>query len=155
MPILIYTIDVPAEKSVAQIIALLSRKQAESITQDFFADGRVKAISFRMKVGIAQVHFALPANIEGVHGVLRKQAPYSNYKQCSQDQYFRKQRLQAEKIAWRIVKDWVEAQMAMIESGQAEVAQVFLPYAQQGDGRTMYELFIEGHQRQLTSGEAQ
>lgn len=149
MPILNYTTEVPADKSISQVIGLLSRKQAQSITQDFFEDGRVKAVSFRMKVGMVYVQFALPANIEGVHGVLQREAPYNNYRQCSRDQYFQKQRQQAERIAWRIVKDWVEAQMAMIESGQAEPAQVFLPYAQQADGRTMYELFIENHQKAL------
>jgi hypothetical protein len=154
MPILNYTTEVPADKSVGQIVALLSRKQAQSITQEFLEDGRVKAISFSMKVGVGFVSFQLPANIEGVHGILQKEAPYNNYRQCSRDAYFAKLRSQAERIAWRIVKDWVEAQMAMIESGQAEAAQVFLPYARQHDGRTVYELFIESHQRQLGSGES-
>ena len=149
MPILNYTTEVPAEKSISQIIGLLARKQAQSITQDFFEDGRVKAISFAIRVGVVIVNFQLPVNIEGVQGVLAKEAPYNNYRQCSRDAYFMKQRQQAERIAWRIIKDWVEAQMAMIESAQAELAQVFLPYARQRDGRTTYELFIESSQRQL------
>ena len=39
----------------------------------------------------------------------------------------------------RIVKDWCDSQMALIDAGQAELAQVFLPYAQTADGETFYQ----------------
>jgi hypothetical protein len=42
-------------------------------------------------------------------------------------------------VAWRIVKDWTEAQLAMTECGLADTAQVFLPYAQDSTGTTIYE----------------
>lgn len=45
--------------------------------------------------------------------------------------------------------------MALIEAGQASIAEVFLPYAQAQDGRTMFQRFIEGisADRALTTGE--
>ena len=43
------------------------------------------------------------------------------------------------RVAWRILKDWVEAQLALIETGMVSVEQVFLPYCQSGNGETLFE----------------
>lgn len=45
--------------------------------------------------------------------------------------------LQAVRTAWRIVKDWVEAQMALVETRMVTTQEVFLPYAVMRDGRTL------------------
>ena len=153
--ILNYTTTVPAEKTVAQIIALLARKNASSITQDFYPDGRVKAIRFIMRVGQLPVVFALPSNVDGVAGILAKEKPYKARSQGSRDQYTMRQREDAERISWRILKDWVEAQIALIESGQADPAQVFMPYAQRENGQTMYQLWLESTQKALPNGGAE
>jgi hypothetical protein len=42
-------------------------------------------------------------------------------------------------VAWRILKDWVEAQIALMRSGMITVEQAFLPYCQGPDGQTVYE----------------
>jgi len=46
---------------------------------------------------------------------------------------------QARRVTWRILKDWVQAQMALIAVNLATMEQVFLPYAILADGRTVYE----------------
>lgn len=80
--------------------------------------------------------------------------PWSSSRhRISRDTYTQKIKAQAEWVAWRILKDWVAAQMALIESGQAQAAQVFLPYATEQSGRTIYELFVENNHKQLGSGE--
>lgn len=149
MPILNHTTEVPAATTVSQVIGMLARKGAQSITQDFFGDGRVKAVSFVLRVGVMPVRFLLPANTAGVASVLRKEKPFGSYSKGTRDGYYAKQVAQAERIAWRILKDWVEAQMALIESGQAEAAQVFMPYATHASGQTMYELWNETNQKSL------
>ncbi len=45
--------------------------------------------------------------------------------------------MQAVRTAWRIVKDWVEAQMALVETQMVTTRDVFLPYAVMRDGRTL------------------
>ena len=45
----------------------------------------------------------------------------------------------SERTAWRIVKDWVEAQMALVETRMVTVPQVFLPYTLMRNGRTLSE----------------
>lgn len=155
MPILNYSTTVAPEKTVAEIISILSRKGARSITQDFYDDGRHRAVSFIMIVGGLPTRFVLPVNVDGVAGVLLKDKPYNPARQrLTRDGYKAKVRLQAEWVSWRILKDWLEAQMALIDSGQAEPAQVFLPYVVEQSGRTMYELFVEANQQKaLGSGD--
>lgn len=46
---------------------------------------------------------------------------------------------QAIRTGWRIVKDWVEAQMALIEAGLASLPEVMLPYAITSNGETLYK----------------
>ena len=40
-------------------------------------------------------------------------------------------------MSWRIIKDRVEAQMALVETQMVTTAQVFLPYAIMRDGKTL------------------
>ena len=47
------------------------------------------------------------------------------------------------RTAWRITKDWVEAQMAIVETKMVTLPQVFLPYAVTQNGQTVYEKILE------------
>ncbi len=60
--------------------------------------------------------------------------------------------LQAVRTAWRIVKDWVEAQMALVETKMASTTEVFLPYAIGRDGKTMFQKVVENPQFLLGDG---
>lgn len=156
MPILNYTTTIAAEKTIGEITAILVRKGARSIQTDYAEDGTIRSVAFVMPVGGVPVQFALPSNSEGVMKVLLKEKPYNGrhhgWGLTDKAQYEAKFKVQAERVSWRILKDWVEAQIALIESGQAEMGQVFMPYARNDQGRTMYELFVENNQRQLGSG---
>ena len=61
-------------------------------------------------------------------------------------------REQAVRTAWRIVKDWVEAQMALVETQMVSTQDVFLPYAVMQDGRTLAERVRESPQFLLGGG---
>lgn len=152
MPILNYTTEVPAERTVGEITTLLIRKGARSITTDYTAEGELRAVAFSMVVGGIPVMFQLPANVEGVATAMLKDKPWNSKHRIDARKYNAKVRGQAKWVAWRILKDWVAAQMALIESGQAEAAQVFMPYAQQDNGQTMYQLFVESNQKRLGAG---
>lgn len=48
---------------------------------------------------------------------------------------------QALRVSWRILKDWIVAQMAIIQAKLASLTQVFLPYIVAKDGKTLFEKF--------------
>ena len=62
---------------------------------------------------------------------------------------------QARRVAWRIIKDWIDAQLALVEVRLVSLPEVFLPYAvSPRSGRTLYEELESGGLRLLTDGQA-
>lgn len=143
MPILNYTTSVESDKSIAEITGILSRFGARSITTEYDADGFVCGISFVIMIEMRPLAIRLPANVEGVYSTLRtaKGVPNRNRTMA-----------QARRIAWRILKDWLEAQLALFQVGQAEAGQVLMPYAIDAEGRTAYQMFRESHMKRLPAG---
>jgi hypothetical protein len=126
-----YTTKVASAKTVAQIQEILGAKGASHVGVDYL-DGRATAVIFGLKIGPNAIHFRLPCSIDGVSAALKKSTPHSS---------IWRDRQQCERIAWRIVKDWVEAQMALVEANQAEMGEVFLPYAIHVGGETFFQRF--------------
>ena len=143
MPILNYTTSVEASKTVGEIQTILGRHGARSITTDYDDNGNVSGVGFVLLIEGRPLSFRLPCNVEGVFNAMWKA---KGVPQRS------KNRPQARRVAWRIIKDWLEAQLALYQAGQAEMAEVFLPYAIAEDGRTAYQMFRESHVKQLTAG---
>ena len=59
-------------------------------------------------------------------------------------------RQQAIRTSWRILKDWVEAQMALLETGMVTMDEIFLPYMLSG-GQTFYQALVAGEFEALNS----
>lgn len=137
MPLLNYTTKVDIFTTIGQIQGILVKHGAKRIVQDYRGES-VTALCFVIDTPIGEQAVRLPANVKAVQDTLQKQKVKADY-------------AQAERIAWRIVKDWVEAQMAILESGMVKLDQIFLPYIMDSDGRTVYELY-ESKQLLLSGG---
>lgn len=133
MPLLNYTTSISVEKTVGEIQSKLAKAGAHQILHEYNGNGIVNALSFRIKTQFGDMAFRLPANIPAVEIVLKKE--FRRGQHCSPEQ--------AARTGWRILKDWVEAQLALIQTGMVTVEQVFLPYAQNASGQTMYEALVE------------
>jgi hypothetical protein len=128
LPIKNFSTKVSENKTVAEIQDLLARKGANAI-QIEYANGRPQALKFVIEVDKIPVPFRLPCNFDGVRRALAKNSKTA-FLAREEDRYRR--------IAWRIVKDWIDAQMALIEAEQAALAEIFLPYVVSDSGRTLY-----------------
>ena len=60
---------------------------------------------------------------------------------------------QARRTAWRITKDWVDAQVAIIETKMVTTTQVFLPYTVTSSGKSLYHRFLEDGHLMIGSGD--
>lgn len=129
MAILNYTTSIDSEKTISEIQKCLVKHGASKIVTDY-QDGVPSAVTFCLTINQNLVGFALPANYEGVLMSMKKDKKVPN-RLCTKEQ--------ALKVSWRIVKDWVEAQMAIVEAKLADVAEVFLPYAITKSGTTLYK----------------
>lgn len=134
-----YTTSIDVHKSLGEIQGALASHGARKIMVDYDGAGHPIGLTFAIETQAGNRGFILPANVEGVRAVFAKQKVKDTAGQ-------------AERTAWRNVRDWVMAQMAIIEAGQVDMEEVFLPYLTDGRGQTLYQLY-QGGQLALGSGE--
>lgn len=140
MAILNYTTQINENKSVAEIQMILAKKNAKQITVDY-ENGNPSALNFQIIYNEQPIFFRLPCNVDGVLKSLYNTKGVPSAKRT---------REQARRVAWRIIKDWIEAQLAIVESRQAEIVEVFLPYALDNRGNTFFYSFTKS--RKLLAG---
>ena len=132
MPLFTYTTQIAADKTVSEIQKVLVTIGARSVLYDYDDNGYISALSFRMNVNGQDLSYKLPVDWRPVLKVLERQNV--SYKLQTQEQALR--------VAWRILKYWVEAQAAIIETQMVTSDQVFLPYTIVGQNQTLYDKFI-------------
>jgi hypothetical protein len=136
MPLLNYTTSIAPEKTVAEIQSKLAKAGAWQILHEYQrGTGELIGVSFRIDTQFGPMAFRLPAHIDAVMKILISQRVRGRFRPGD--------RQQATRVAWRILKDWVEAQLALIQTGQVTMEQVFLAFAQDNTGQTVYEGLVK------------
>lgn len=138
MPLLNYTTSIAAAKTVAQVEDKLVKHGAKAILSEF-DNGNIKSLSFKIETPYGDLGFRLPIKPEAVLVILKRQSENGQIRPAFATHE------QAVKVAWRILKDWIEAQMAILETEMVTIEQVFLPYLVIGDGHTLYESMVDRH----------
>jgi hypothetical protein len=140
MPIKNYTTEIPAMKSIGQIQGNLVAHGARAIMINFNESKEPDSLSFTIPTPHGEVPFRLPANVSAMQKVLDRQTQPKRY-QWPDAIKARQEKLkeQAGRVAWRIIKDWVDAQLAIIETEMVTMEQVFLPYMTVKDGQSLYD----------------
>lgn len=132
------TTEVPPERTAAEIRVELVKAGASKIMEDY-QNGRVVAITFAITVQGTDLPFRLPVRPEPVYKVLRARTKkFNSWDRRSQGQD-EKLRAQAERVAWRQVYRWIQAQVALIQTGMVAMQEVFFPYLTNGT-QTVYEV---------------
>lgn len=130
MPLLNYTTSIKTEKTVSEIQAKLVKAGAKAILYDYDDNGNIVALSFKLIVNDTEAGFRLPTEWRPVLRILNDDPKVPVRLKTNE---------QALRVAWRIVKDWVEAQLAIIETKMVKTEQVFLPYMVMRNNNTLYE----------------
>lgn len=139
MGLINYTTRVPHLRSVDQIVSMLRKANAHSVTQKWDGFGNVESIEFALTIEFGKLSFRLPANVAQVLITLKRQAEDGVIpKRFSGDIDH------ARRVAWRIMREWIEVQMALIEVSRVKPDQAFLAYTiNPQTGQTVYEMMIE------------
>jgi len=145
MPLLNYTTEIPATKSIAEITRILQEGGASAIMLENGVDREIVAVSFILVTTFGRVPFRIPANIPAVILALNSQIREEGKKRGPRKIPLRlfNNKEQAERIAWRIAKDWLEAQMAIHTIGSAKLEQIMLPFADAGNGQSFYDRIVQ------------
>ena len=141
MPILNYTTSINTEKTAAEIQKKLAMAKAQAVLCEYDDDAVMSAMSFRINTPHGVIMFRLPANTKGVLKSLKRDSKVPKKLKTKE---------QAAKVAWRVLKDWIEAQLAIVEAEMADLTEVFLPYAQSSDGKTLYQSIEQSGFKVLT-----
>lgn len=116
-----YTSEVSSVKSVNHIEQRLVENGAKNISK-LYLDKRLNGIAFVISVNGSDISFRLPARIDRVEN--RLSSRIKRPRKGTMD----KIAAQAERTAWRLLADWVDIQMSLIELDQVEFVEVFMPY---------------------------
>lgn len=133
MPLLNYTTSVPVSRTLSQVHGLLIEAGARAIMTEYDEDRKASGMSFAVQTPFGQQGYTLPVRTERVLAVLVRDGVGPKYRTPEH----------AERVGWRILKDWLEAQLALLSTEMVTLDQVMLPYMRGDDGRTVYELYLD------------
>lgn len=128
MPLLNYSTKISPEQTIGEIQKILSRHGVQAMMTEY--EGRnVASVSFKMLVSDQTVSFRLPCKWSAVLEIFKNDPVYRRRGAASEEQAIR--------TSWRIIKEWVDAQLALVEINMVTIPQVFLPYSIMKDGRIL------------------
>jgi len=139
MGLLNYTTRILAAQTAGEVQGILAKHGAKAVMIEYGEDGSAEALSFQIKHGNDSLGFKLPIEPDRVLKVLQNQHDSGKLR----GHQGRPDREQAVKVAWRILKDWVEAQMAYLETEMVTTEQLFLSYMLTGDNKTLYQVMLD------------
>jgi hypothetical protein len=131
-----YTTKVSTNRSIQEIQDALIKHGAIGFLLEYEKDtGRIQACKFLLQLNENKIPFALPVNWRRFQAVLKEQ----RIKRWSDEDY-------CYRVAWRCIRDWVLAQLALYETEMAQLPQVFLPYAMDKNGvSTLYDRVLNNN----------
>ena len=149
-----YTTAVPVTRTLGEIQATLARSGAQMVATRYDG-GQPTGVTFTLPGVAGDRAYVLPVQVPAVHKVLIRQENAGEFRASGRRRGTYSTPEHAARVAWRIAKDWLEAQIALVQAGLAALDQVMLPYLLADGQRTTYELYQEHQQRlQLPRGVA-
>ena len=124
-----YTSSQAVSVTVQQIQKVLARVGAKRVMFDYHQDGELSSVAFFIDTPKGKVAVKLPARVEKVAQVM-----------YGSQELTKKQEEQTKRTTWKNIQDWIDAQVALIETEMVKVEEVFLPYIVDPDGMSLFEI---------------
>jgi hypothetical protein len=139
-----YSTKIAAKRTVQECMSLLAEAGADAVAAQY-RDKQPTGLSFRLETPAGRRDFMMPLNVDGVAAVigkmLRSAPPHVSRAELNR----LATREHALAVAWRVVRDWLEAQLALIAAEMVTLDEVMLPYLEIAPGQTLYREFAERH----------
>lgn len=144
-----YTSTVPATKSVSYIESKLVSYGAKNILK-LYKDKKLEGIAFIVEVNGKELPFRVPARIEKIEELFKRRLTRRRYHEAT----LKNIKEQAERTAWKLLSDWVDVQMSLIELDQVEFLEVFLPFVYDPTKEQIFfEKLKDSQFKMLTAGQ--
>ena len=141
------TTEIPAQRTIGEIQSFLVRAGALQVLTSYDPKTKEPAgLCFTLNVKGMTIPFKLPARVDPIFKIIHTG---DHRRDTARDME------QAKRVAWRQLYRWIQAQVALVECGMVDVAEVFYPYLQVSPEQTVYERAItQGIERlALTDGQ--
>lgn len=126
-----YTSEAKVENTVQKIEELVVKKMHARQFFKEYKNGEIHGIIFVIPTDKGDLPFKMPSRVEKLEKILKPD--------------------QARRTAWKNIYDWIDAQIALIETEQVKVEEVMLPYLTTPEGVTLFEI-MEKNKFALPSG---
>jgi len=137
-----YSTSISTEKTVLEIENILSTHGASAILKQYDGVGNITELNFMIDTEFGKIPFKLPMDAQKVLQILKREkimGKASGLSKAESEDISR-----ARMVGWRIIKDWIDSQLALVEVNLVKVEQVFLPYAYDPvKNQTLYEVIRE------------
>lgn len=145
-----YTTTIKVDTTLGEVQRILARAGCSAVATNYDG-GRAVGLSFTLRTPHGERAFSLPVNLDGVLKLLQDSPQVAKARKSGRH-YDTPDH--AERVAWRVVKDWLEAQLALIDASMATLDQVMLPYLRVTPELTMWEAYREHEAGALRALEA-
>lgn len=137
MPIANYTTGVSVATTAGEVTGLLAQSGANRIMTQYKTGSQgtsIESMSFEITTEYGPRPFMLPIRTEGVLATLKRDGVPKKYLTLEH----------AEKVAWRIAKDWLRGQLALIDAGMTTLDEVMFPWMLTGgrEEQSMYDVYV-------------
>ena len=136
-----YTTKVPVNRTIGEITGTLVSHGSTSVLTEY-DKGQITGLAFKINTIHGVLAYRLPVRVNAVAKIFN-----------DDNLPGRNDPAQPTRTAWRILKDWVESQMALIDTEMVSVEEVFLPYMISNSGKTVYEIMCKQNFMMLQGGE--
>lgn len=135
-----YTTTVPVTTSLAECQTRLAAAGADHIGVGY-DDGVPVSLTFRLIGPHGVRDFEIPVNVDAVHRLIKQQVDKGRIRigGMSREKFLSRDR--AACVAWRVMKDWVAVQCALVESSLVPLDELMLPHLHMDDGRRLAEAY--------------
>ncbi len=143
-----FSTTIAVEKTISEIEKILAQHGAQEIGKKYNGAGQPVFMAFTIKTEHGSMPIKLPANFERVLVKFQSQVDEGKLQKKYYDGEWAE--AQAARVAWRIIKDWLDAQLWLLDIGLAKVEEIFLPYFYNPiTEKTMFEIISKGGFKQL------
>jgi hypothetical protein len=130
-----FSTTISVEKTIAEIEKMLSMYGATKIMKEYDFEGNPEKLVFAIITDHGEMPVKLPVNTDKILDVFKTQVSDKRLPKRYWDD-----REQAARVGWRIIKDWLDAQLTLLNIQMVKVQEIFLPYAyDSGSNQTLFE----------------
>jgi hypothetical protein len=122
-----FSTTISVDKTVMEIERMLAKFGAKSTMKEYDANQQIVGLAFVVDTPNGEIPIKLPAKIDRIKEVFKVQVSQKKLTQRYWSGTWADE--QAARTAWRTIKDWVDAQLALISIDMVKVEEIFLPYA--------------------------